>query len=86
VTEIYASREAAPADGFSARQVVNAMAHVRKHFIPDLAQVTDHLLGHLKAGDVLLVLSAGDADQISTQVLAALQAGRVMSARSSAHD
>ncbi len=86
VTEIYASREAAPADGFSASQVVKAMAHEHKHFIPDLAQVTAFLVGHLKAGDVLLVLSAGDADQISTQVLAALQAGRVMSARSSAHD
>ena len=73
VTEIYASREALPADGFSANQVVNAMKHEDKHFIPDLAQVTTFLLGRLKAGDVLLVLSAGDADQISTQVLAALQ-------------
>ena len=49
------------------------MKHEDKHFIPDLAQVTTFLLGRLKAGDVLLVLSAGDADQISTQVLAALQ-------------
>jgi UDP-N-acetylmuramate--alanine ligase len=73
VTEIYASREAPPADGFSANRVVSAMLHEQKHFIPDLAQVTLFLLGHLKAGDVLLVLSAGDADQISTQVLAALQ-------------
>jgi UDP-N-acetylmuramate-alanine ligase len=30
------------------------------------------LLEHLRSGDVLLVLSAGDADQVSSNVLARL--------------
>ena len=34
---------------------------------------TGYLLEYLKPGDVVLVLSAGDADQISTDVLKGLQ-------------
>lgn len=71
VTEIYAAREPA-VDGFSARQIVAAMIHPDVHFVPDLPRATTFLLGRLKSGDVLLVLSAGDADQISVQVLKAL--------------
>lgn len=73
VTEVYPSREAQPTDGFSARQVVRMMNHPDVHFIPELDQVTMYLLGHLTTDDVLLVLSAGDADQISTYVLSALE-------------
>ena len=43
------------------------------HFIAGLSEVTNFLTTHLRTGDVLLVLSAGDADQISTKVLANLQ-------------
>lgn len=72
VTEVYAARE--PVTGeFSARQVVAAMQHVDVYFIPDLIQTTAFLLTHLDEGDVLLVLSAGDANQVSAQVLAGLQ-------------
>jgi len=76
VTDIYAARESAPEDGFSARQVVSAMRHPEVHYTPDLAQATGYLLARLQPGVVLLVLSAGDADQISTHVLAALQERR----------
>ena len=72
VTEVYAAREPVSAD-FSALQVVQAMKHLDAYFIPDLTQTTAFLLTHLDQGDVLLVLSAGDADQVSAQVLAALQ-------------
>jgi len=72
VSEVYAAREPV-SDDFSARQVVQAMRHLDAYFIPDLAQITAFLLTHLDEGDVLLVLSAGDADQVSAQVLAALQ-------------
>jgi len=71
VTEIFASRE--PAQDYSAAQVVKAMPHPCVHFIPDLASVSDFLVSHLQRGDVLLVLSAGDADRVSTQVLASIQ-------------
>lgn len=69
VTKIYPSRESQPSDGFSAENVIRLMDHPDVHFIPELAQVTEYLLTHLKRDDVLLVLSAGDANQISTQVL-----------------
>ncbi|HZD58712.1 MAG TPA: cyanophycin synthetase, partial [Anaerolineales bacterium] len=73
VTEVYPARESID-PGFSARQVVDAMTHPDVHFIPDLDEVTTFLLARLQPGAVLLVLSAGDADQVSTQILAALAA------------
>jgi len=72
VTEVYAAREVVPEDGFSAQQVVAAMCYPDVHFIPDLSKVTVLLLTYLQPGDVLLVLSAGNADQISTQVIQGL--------------
>jgi UDP-N-acetylmuramate--alanine ligase len=67
VTEIYAARE--PQEPFSAEQVVKAMQHPGAEFVSSLNDVVDHLQTELRKGDVLLVLSAGDADQISTQLL-----------------
>ena len=72
VTEIFASREK-PSD-FSAYRVIRLMKHPGVHFTPSLEQATAHLLAGLRPGDVVIVLSAGDADQISTWVLAGLQA------------
>ncbi len=46
-----------------------AMPRKDVYFVPDLAQATRFLLDGLRSGDVVLVLSAGDADQISTDVL-----------------
>jgi UDP-N-acetylmuramate--alanine ligase len=78
VTEVYAARE--QYNGFSAIQVVHQMSHPlncqghpNAHFINSLEKATAHLLCNLQAGDVVLVLSAGDADQISTWLLAGLQ-------------
>jgi UDP-N-acetylmuramate--alanine ligase len=48
------------------------MNHSDARFIPDLAAVGEYLLSRLQLGDVLLVLSAGDADQISGTVLSGL--------------
>ncbi len=70
VTAIYAAREKDP--GFSASQVVAEMPHSAARYIPALTDVRDTLLAELQPGDVVLVLSAGDADQVSTQILAAL--------------
>jgi UDP-N-acetylmuramate--alanine ligase len=67
VTEIYASREAA--QEFSSAEVVSAMPHSSARYTGSLEDTTKYLLKHLRSGDVLLVLSAGDADQISTDVL-----------------
>ena len=83
-TEVFPARESRPADGFSAAQVVAAMrrskADLRPEadprpasFVATLAQASAVLLERLRPGDVLFVLSAGDADQISVQVLDGLQ-------------
>jgi UDP-N-acetylmuramate--alanine ligase len=70
VTEIYAARE--DTAGFSARDVVARMHHHHVRFTPSLEACRGLLLAELRSGDVLLVLSAGDADQISAAVLAHL--------------
>jgi UDP-N-acetylmuramate--alanine ligase len=67
ITEVYAARE--PHQDFSARQLVEAMQHPAAQFIPGLQEVSHYLLSNLRPGDVLLVLSAGDADQVSNDVL-----------------
>jgi UDP-N-acetylmuramate--alanine ligase len=70
ITEIYAARETL--EGFSAAQIAARMSHPAVRFSPTLQEAQKHLLENLQPGDVLLVLSAGDADQISAGVLAHL--------------
>ncbi len=70
VTEVYAAREVQQA--FSAAEVVRGMPHPSVRFIASLEEATRYLLKHLRRNDVLLVLSAGDADRISAEVLAQL--------------
>jgi UDP-N-acetylmuramate--alanine ligase len=71
VTEIYAAREAK--QDFSSKQVVDSMNHSSAHFIAELKDVSNYLVSNLRPGDVVLVLSAGDADQVSTEVLSRLK-------------
>src|SRR5215210_4188936 len=71
VTEVSAAR--APQEEFTSAEVVSAMPHLSARYIKTLPEVTDHLLENLRPGDVVLVLSAGDADQVSTDVLKGLQ-------------
>jgi len=66
VTEVFQSRE--PRQNFSSKQVVDAMPRPA-HFIAGLSEASNYLFSALHPGDVLLVLSAGDANEISTQVL-----------------
>jgi UDP-N-acetylmuramate--alanine ligase len=73
VTEVYPARE--PKEDFSSIKVVEAMHHPA-HFIAGLVEVSNYLNTHLRPGDVLLVLSAGDADQVSANVLAHMQGGK----------
>jgi UDP-N-acetylmuramate--alanine ligase len=70
VTEVYPARE--PKQAFSSKKVVDVMPRPA-HFIAGLSEVSNYLITHLRPGDVLLVLSAGDADQISTKVLTSLR-------------
>lgn len=71
VTEVYAARE--PKQEFTSAEVVSAMPHRAARFIATLPEVTSHLLRNLKPGDVVIVMSAGDADQISSDLVKAFQ-------------
>ena len=71
VSEVYAAREAK--QEFTSAEVVSAMPHASARYIATLQEISGYLIDHLQPGDVLLVLSAGDADQISADVLAGLQ-------------
>ncbi len=67
VTEVYASREAK--QDFSSAEVVSAMPHPSVRYTGSLSNTKKHLLEHLRPGDVVIILSAGDADQISSDIL-----------------
>jgi len=71
VTEIYRSRE--KEQDYSSAKLIQQIQHVDAKFIGDFKSIITYLTQHLKSGDVLLVLSAGDADQISAQVYEQLQ-------------
>ena len=71
VTEVYASREAK--QDFTSAEVVSAMPHSSARYIETLPEVSKYLIENLKAGDVVLVLSAGDANQVSKDVVKGLQ-------------
>ncbi|HSM72786.1 MAG TPA: cyanophycin synthetase, partial [Anaerolineales bacterium] len=71
VTEVYASRE--PKQQFTSAEVVSAMPHSSARYIETLTEVSEYLIDNLETGDVLLVLSAGDADQVSRDVVEGLK-------------
>ncbi|MFC2025760.1 UDP-N-acetylmuramate--L-alanine ligase [Chloroflexota bacterium] len=79
VTDIYAARESSPPNGFSSHNVLAALQkeislpNQTVHYIPGKAKTRDFLLGELKSGDLLIILSAGDANEIGCQVMEALQ-------------
>lgn len=75
VTDVYAAREALPADGFSAVNIVGAL-NIRRtpvgrcaHGPLPVAEARVWLRQALQPGDVALILSAGDADQITAGLL-----------------
>jgi UDP-N-acetylmuramate--alanine ligase len=71
VTEVYAARE--PREEFTSAEVVSSMPNLSARYIATLPEVTQYLLDNLQPRDVVLVLSAGDADQISTDVVKGLR-------------
>lgn len=66
ISQIYASRE--KNDAFSAAQIAEAMTHPDVKYIAKLEDITNYLYETLQPGDVLLVFSAGDATQVSSNL------------------
>ncbi len=71
VSEVYKSRE--PEEDFSSAEVVEAMVHPSAKFIAELEDISQYLLENLRPNDVLLVLSAGDANEINLKVVEGLE-------------
>lgn len=73
ITEIYPADET-PIPGVNAGLIVDA---VRPHrpvtFIQDAGTVADYLLPHLRSGDLVLTLGAGDIWQVADQLVEALR-------------
>ncbi len=69
VTEIYASREQPPAGGYSSRLVAAAIDRPDVTFAATLEAASSLLERRLDPGAVVIVFSAGDADQVSRNVL-----------------
>lgn len=67
VTNIYASRE--KEQPFSMERLVNKITSASARHIAELSGVTAFLAQNLQPGDVLIVLSAGDADRVCREVL-----------------
>jgi UDP-N-acetylmuramate--alanine ligase len=67
ITEVYASRE--KTRSYSSKTIVANMDHPDARHIAQLQDVSKFLMRNLSDGDVLLVLSAGDANQISQDML-----------------
>lgn len=73
VLDIFAAREAQPEDGFSSQHYVEASQHPAVQYVSGFSEASRLLLKNLASGDVLLVLSAGDADRVSAEVAQALK-------------
>lgn len=73
LTGVYASREV-PTEGiFGSSEMFEVMQHPQKVFCPGLEEAFEYLLATLEEESVVLVFSAGDADQLSANLLVALQ-------------
>jgi UDP-N-acetylmuramate--alanine ligase len=75
ITEIYGAGESRP-DGLSGRSVYEGVCragHPGVHFIDETSSMTDYILDHLNAGDMVLTLGAGDIWKTGEELLARLQ-------------
>ncbi|MBI3361854.1 MAG: UDP-N-acetylmuramate--L-alanine ligase, partial [Chloroflexi bacterium] len=73
VTDIFRSREADD-PSVNARGIVEKMNHPDARHIPVLDAAADYLAEHLKSGDVLITLGAGDGNKVGEMVLRRLGA------------
>ena len=67
VTDIYASRE--KKQNFHTKSIIDQIRHKDATYIGALEDATEFLLTHVQRNAVIIVLSAGDANQISQQFL-----------------
>ncbi len=66
ITPVYAARETNP--GFNIEDLVNQLKNANSQHIDNFDKIRQYLTDNMKADDILIVLSAGDAIQISSAV------------------
>ena len=71
--DIYAAREPEPEDGFGAQQIVSSIQHDDCSYTGSLVETQKVLLNNLGRNDVVVVLSAGNADQLNHLLARALR-------------
>ena len=71
ITDIFAARESYT--DFGIEDVMQAIRHPAARHLADNQEVTDYLAGSLRQGDVVITLSAGDANLISPMTLEVLR-------------
>jgi UDP-N-acetylmuramate--alanine ligase len=77
LTEVYGAGEA-PIPGVSGALIwegVQALGHPQAVFLPHREELATEMLRHVRAGDVVLTLGAGDVWKVGEQLLKALQEG-----------
>jgi UDP-N-acetylmuramate--alanine ligase len=77
LTEVYgAGEELIPGvSGALIWEEIQALGHPQALFVPHREELVGEMLRHIRSGDVLLTLGAGDVWQVGEQVLKALQEG-----------
>lgn len=79
VTDIYPAREE-PEPGITGKLVVDAYLTERPGgpvaYLPRLADVVRHLRSHVRDGDLVLTLGAGDVFRVGEELLTALSGGQ----------
>jgi len=68
VTDVFPARETPPPD-FDPRQVAAALKHPRVYFTPTLGEAAAVLLDEVRSPAVVVVLSAGDAPELTRRAL-----------------
>jgi UDP-N-acetylmuramate--alanine ligase len=71
ITKIYAAREVN--SGYLPLGIIDTLTSKKACYIPDFSQVVDYLVKFLQKGDIVLVLSAGNAPEISRKLLESLK-------------
>ena len=71
ITQVYAAREAD--NGYTPQPIAEALSDGKGQYIPNFTDVVTHLVDRLGQQDVVLVLSAGNAPQISIMLREALE-------------
>jgi UDP-N-acetylmuramate--alanine ligase len=71
ITDVYAAREQ-PGEGPDVPDLIGQMAHPDVRYTPGFDDALDALAAGVRPGDVVIILSAGDAPQIGESLLAKL--------------